>query len=60
MLKNSCSTRGISHNDDALPALAGVAEEVTQCTRYNYKAGLWLEDIHRRFIMATNKFFERN
>lgn len=39
--------------DDRLPAISGIAKEVQQSTGYNYKAGLWLEDIHYGFLWDT-------
>lgn len=50
MLRNSYWNRGLTALDDLLPALAGVAEEVSNRTGYHYKAGLWLEDILRGLL----------
>ncbi|KAG4436194.1 hypothetical protein IFR05_008322 [Cadophora sp. M221] len=50
MLLNSYCRRGVTDLDDLLPALAGVAEEVSNRTGYHYKAGLWLEDILRGLL----------
>lgn len=50
MLYDSYRDRGITMDHDILPALAGVAEEVARRTGYHYKAGLWLEDLHRGLL----------
>jgi hypothetical protein len=42
--------RNISVHNDLLPAIAGVAKIIGQCSGYHYKAGLWLEDIHRGLL----------
>ncbi|CZR60249.1 uncharacterized protein PAC_10145 [Phialocephala subalpina] len=42
--------RGITMHKDILPAIAGIAEKVAERTAYQYKAGLWLEDIHRGLL----------
>ncbi|PVH71577.1 HET-domain-containing protein [Cadophora sp. DSE1049] len=50
MLYDSYRDRGITMDHDVFPALAGVAEEVARRTGYHYKAGLWLEDLHRGLL----------
>ncbi|KAH7309994.1 heterokaryon incompatibility protein-domain-containing protein [Rhexocercosporidium sp. MPI-PUGE-AT-0058] len=50
MLNNSYRGRKITMDSDVFPALAGVAEEVGRRSGFHYKAGLWLEDIHRGLL----------
>ncbi len=40
------SSRSLSYESDRLPALAGVAKRVFECTGSKYLAGLWMEDLH--------------
>jgi Heterokaryon incompatibility protein (HET) len=40
------AARQITYNSDRFPAIAGLAKEVAAHTGYQYKAGLWLEDVH--------------
>jgi Heterokaryon incompatibility protein (HET) len=40
------AARQITYNSDRFPAIAGLAKEVAAHTAYQYKAGLWLEDVH--------------
>ncbi len=40
------AARRITFNSDRFPAIAGLAKEVAAHTGYQYKAGLWLEDVH--------------
>ncbi|EPE27261.1 hypothetical protein GLAREA_03176 [Glarea lozoyensis ATCC 20868] len=51
--------RHITYGQDRLPAIAGVAKRVQQRTRYTYKAGLWLEDIHRGLLWKTTTSSQR-
>lgn len=46
--------RGIAMHKDLLPAIAGVAEKIAERTAYHYKAGLWLEDIHRGLLWQAS------
>ncbi|CZT52324.1 uncharacterized protein RSE6_13634 [Rhynchosporium secalis] len=50
MLNDSYRNRGLTVDTDVLPALAGIAEEVAHRSGFHYKAGLWLEDIHRGLL----------
>ena len=45
--------RNISVHNDLLPAIAGAAKIIGQCSGYHYKAGLWLEDIHRGLLWIS-------
>jgi hypothetical protein len=49
----SYQRRCITIQDDILPAIAGIAEQVASRTAYNYKAGLWLEDMHRGLLWQS-------
>ncbi|KAH7378118.1 heterokaryon incompatibility protein-domain-containing protein [Cadophora sp. MPI-SDFR-AT-0126] len=56
MLYDSYRVRGITMDHDVFPALAGVAEQVARRTGYHYKAGLWLEDLHRGLLWQSSDF----
>jgi hypothetical protein len=51
--------RKITYLQDRLPAIAGVAKIVQQRTHYNYKAGLWLEEIHRGLLWISTVLGQR-
>jgi hypothetical protein len=40
------ASRGITYETDKYAATAGIAQEVARHTGFNYRAGLWLEDLH--------------
>jgi hypothetical protein len=44
------SDRRITFNVDRLPAISGIAKEVARHTGYDYKAGLWLQNIHQDLL----------
>jgi Heterokaryon incompatibility protein (HET) len=44
------AARQITFKTDRFPAIAGLAKEVAARTGYQYKAGLWLEDIHNGLL----------
>jgi hypothetical protein len=52
--------RDITYQEDRLPAIAGVAKRVQTRTRYHYKAGLWLEDIHRGLLWNSGTSGQRS
>lgn len=52
-LYRSYIRRGITKHKDVLPAIAGVAEKIAERTAYHYRAGLWLEDIHRGLLWQS-------
>ncbi|KAK0101141.1 hypothetical protein ONS95_012877 [Cadophora gregata] len=54
MLNDSYRDREITMDCDVFPALAGVAEEVARRTGFEYKSGLWLEDLHRGLLWQSS------
>jgi hypothetical protein len=44
------TTRALTNPDDRLPAIAGIAREVERQTSWSYRAGLWLQDLHRGLV----------
>ncbi len=44
--------RVLTYQSDKLPAISGVAREVQSRTGYTYRAGIWLEDIHRGLLWS--------
>jgi len=54
--------RGITKQEDLLPAIGAVAKEISERSGYHYKAGLWLEDLPRGLLWqrrnSTDKSLE--
>ncbi|KAH8648071.1 heterokaryon incompatibility protein-domain-containing protein [Tricladium varicosporioides] len=42
--------RNITFHNDRLPAISGFAKEIARHTGYNYKAGLWEQNIHMELV----------
>ena len=51
---NAYAKRNLTFEEDRLPALSGIARELQQMTKYTYKAGIWLEDIHKGLLWSSN------
>ncbi len=47
--------RNLTFVDDKFPAVAGLARKVGEQTKYTYKAGIWLEDIHAGLLWHCSK-----
>lgn len=47
------TTRHLTIGKDKLPAISGIAREIAALTNYTYKAGLWLEDIHKSLMWSA-------
>lgn len=58
LFENYCS-RLLTFEADRLAAIAGLAKEIQRQTDFEYKAGLWAEDIHTGLLWAVNGRGER-
>ncbi|RDW58859.1 hypothetical protein BP6252_13335 [Coleophoma cylindrospora] len=54
------SCRRITYVNDRLPAISGLAREFHVRTGYQYKAGLWQEDMHRGLIWSATGMGKRS
>lgn len=49
MVRDFCG-RDISFEGDSLPAISGTAKEVGKHTGHDYRAGIWMQDIHNGLL----------
>jgi hypothetical protein len=53
MIINNYSNQNFSYEENVLPAVGALAEEIASQTGFIYKAGLWQEDMHRGLLGRT-------
>jgi hypothetical protein len=53
------STLNLTYERDIFPALAGIAQKVSEATGYTYIAGLWQENIHAGLLWHADAYTER-
>jgi hypothetical protein len=51
--------RSLTFSDDKFPAIAAAARQIAQHTGFTYKAGIWLEDVHRGLIWEADGTVKR-
>jgi hypothetical protein len=51
---NEYGTRNLTVPEDRLPAISGVAREISLLAQGTYCAGLWKEDLHRGLLWSFN------
>jgi hypothetical protein len=54
------SSRSLTFQDDKLPAVSALAQEVQKKSGWTYKSGLWLEDIHQGLLWEASGGGGRN
>jgi hypothetical protein len=50
---NEYACRHLTIQDDRFPALSGLARATGQRTKFTYRCGIWLEDMHRGLLWST-------
>jgi hypothetical protein len=57
---NNYHKRQMTFAKDTFPAVAGIAEHFLDCGLHNYRAGLWLQDIHRGLLWCNSEPHSRS
>lgn len=53
---NEYTKRQVAHEEDRLPALAGLAARYAQATGHTYLAGMWLEDLPKSLLWGIPRY----
>lgn len=48
--------RSFSDEKDVIPGIAGIVQEITRQTGFEYSAGLWHQDLHRGLMWRTSEY----
>ena len=54
LIINKYVKRGLTLEQDRLPALSGIARQIQKRSGYRYKAGIWAEDVHVGLLWSSN------
>jgi len=51
--------RNLTYETDCFPALSGLTKEIQNMTRWMYRAGIWMEDVHAGLLWAVGGLGQR-
>ncbi|KAL2067040.1 hypothetical protein VTL71DRAFT_1464 [Oculimacula yallundae] len=55
LIINDLSRRSFSNEDDILPAISAIVEEISNQAKLTYHVGVWEDDIHRGLLWRTSE-----